>query len=93
MRPSDSHVFRMSHKFDIKLQMTDMHAAPDKKWLGLLQFHTITIQKHPFVLNQPPTYKHIPKNLFLQGLLENWKWYFGYRRLTTKYSLIANNAK
>ena len=33
----------------------------------MLQLHTITIKKHPFVLNLPPTHKHIPENLFLRG--------------------------
>ena len=32
------------------------------------KFHTITIKKHPFVLNLPPTYKHILENLFLRSL-------------------------
>ena len=26
----------------------------------------MTIKKHPFVLNVPPTYKHITENLFLR---------------------------
>ena len=32
----------------------------------MLQFHPISIKKHPFVLNLPPTHKHIPENLFLR---------------------------
>ena len=85
----------MSHKFDINLQMTEMHAAPDYKWPVLLQFHIITITKHPFVLNLPPTYRHIPENLFLRRFSVELEIsdFFAFRRLSTKYFPIADNAK